>query len=71
MIKVPYSNLSKVVIKIYIDKDELTQRKLIELDERIGKRGFVQLKKNGEIVQAVQLTLQELNYIRDLYDTPF
>lgn len=71
MIKVPYSNLSKVVTKIYIDKDELTQRKLIELDERIGKRGFVQLKKNGEIVQAVQLTLQELNYIRDLYDTPF
>lgn len=71
MLKVPYLNLSKTMTKLAIDADTHCLVKLNELDEKISKRGMTQLKnKDGEVVQAVFVEQSELNYLRDLYDSP-
>lgn len=71
MIKVPHSNLSKMMIKLAVEADKTAFTKLEQLDETITKRGLTQLKsKDGDVQLAVFIEQSELNYLRDLYDSP-
>lgn len=59
------------MIKLAVEADKTAFTKLEQLDETITKRGLTQLKsKDGDVQLAVFIEQSELNYLRDLYDSP-